>query len=110
MQPIKFRQINVPQNYIGDKTTIGDKTVNKLPQAIMAYHTKEASSTASQVLLVSALVAVLLLAQQGATAADTLTYGALQADEGGGRNGLTHTEDQANKYSDGCEATKDCRG
>ena len=51
VQPIKFRQINVPQNYIGDKTAIGDKTVNKLPQAIMAYHTKEASSTVLELLI-----------------------------------------------------------
>lgn len=61
----------------------------------MAYHMKKASSTASQVLLVVALVAVLLLAQHGADAASTITYAALQADEVGGRNGLTHAEDRS---------------
>lgn len=77
----------------------------------MAYHRKESSPAAGRVLLVAVAVAVLLLAQHaGRVDAKIILYDAMEADEVPGRNGLTHEEDQANRYSRGCEISKQCRG
>ena len=77
----------------------------------MAYHRKERSPAAGRVLLVALAMAVLLLAQHvGRADAKMILYDVMQADEVPGRNRLTHEEDEANKYTRGCESSNKCRG
>ncbi|KAE8807281.1 hypothetical protein D1007_16334 [Hordeum vulgare] len=78
----------------------------------MAYHKKETSPAAGQVLLVAVAAAAVLLLAQDAGRADArlILYDAMRADEVPERTELTRPGSVANHYSRGCEISQRCRG